>query len=74
MIADGITVVVAAGNESTPSCSVTPARVRDAITVAASDVNDVRAYFSNYGSCNDLYAQVSTLVRVVQRRLRRRLP
>jgi hypothetical protein len=56
LIADGVTVVVAAGNDSSPSCSVSPARVAAAITVAASDQNDIAAWFSNYGSCNDIFA------------------
>jgi subtilisin family serine protease len=56
LIADGVTVVVAAGNVSSPSCSVSPARVAAAITVAASDQNDIAAWFSNYGSCNDIFA------------------
>jgi subtilisin family serine protease len=56
LIADGVTVVVAAGNASSPSCGVSPARVAAAITVAASDQNDIAAWFSNYGSCNDIFA------------------
>ena len=36
MIHDGITVVVAAGNDAAPSCYDSPARVTTAITVAAS--------------------------------------
>ena len=56
LIADGVTVVVAAGNEASPSCGVSPARVPAAITVAASDRYDGAAGFSNYGSCNDLFA------------------
>ena len=61
LIADGVTVVVAAGNESSPSCNVSPARVPAAITVAASDRYDDAAYFSNYGSCNDLFAPGVTI-------------
>ena len=56
MIADGITVVVAAGNDAAPTCSISPARVSEAITVAASTIDDDDADFSNYGSCNDLFA------------------
>jgi subtilisin family serine protease len=56
LIADGVTVVVAAGNEFSPSCGVSPARVAAAITVAASDRYDSAASFSNYGSCNDIFA------------------
>jgi subtilisin family serine protease len=56
MINDGITVVVAAGNEAQPTCNVSPARVPPAITVAASTIDDDDAWFSNYGACNDLFA------------------
>jgi subtilisin family serine protease len=49
-------VVVAAGNSADNACNYSPARVSRAITVAASDWNDVRASFSNFGSCVDLFA------------------
>ncbi|WP_293170131.1 S8 family peptidase [Oceanithermus sp.] len=55
-IASGVTFAVAAGNEDTDACNGSPARVAEALTVAASDSSDVRAYFSNYGSCVDLFA------------------
>ncbi|MCW2804973.1 MAG: putative family peptidase [Propionibacteriaceae bacterium] len=55
-VAHGIPVVVAAGNEASPACGGSPARAPQAITVAASDINDGRANFSNYGSCVDLFA------------------
>ena len=56
LIADGITVVVAAGNAAANTCNYSPARVPAAITVAASDITDDDASFSNYGPCNDLFA------------------
>ena len=55
LVADGVTVVVAAGNSGTDACSASPAREASAITVAASDANDAQAYFSNFGSCVDIY-------------------
>ena len=55
-ISAGVVFVVAAGNDSQPACNVSPARVGEAITVGASDINDREASFSNYGSCVDLFA------------------
>jgi len=49
-------VVVVAGNESSDANTSSPARVRQAITVGASDRSDVQASFSNYGVLLDLYA------------------
>jgi subtilisin family serine protease len=56
LIADGVTVVVAAGNSNTNACATSPARVPAAITIGATDRTDKRASFSNYGSCLDLFA------------------
>lgn len=52
----GVTVAVAAGNETADACDSSPARADSAITVAASNIDDQAAYFSNYGSCVDLFA------------------
>ena len=56
IVSSGITVAVAAGNETADACDGSPARAASAITVAASNSSDEAAYFSNYGSCVDLYA------------------
>ncbi|MGM1062736.1 S8 family serine peptidase, partial [Saccharothrix sp. Mg75] len=55
-IASGITYAVASGNSNANACSFSPARVAEAITVNATDANDGRASFSNWGSCTDLFA------------------
>ncbi|MFG3341696.1 S8 family serine peptidase [Glycomyces sp. NPDC048151] len=52
----GVTFAVAAGNEDQDACNVSPASAPAAITVAASDNTDTRAYFSNFGSCVDVFA------------------
>ncbi len=55
-IASGVTFAIAAGNSNTSACSSSPADVSTAITVAATDSNDARASFSNYGTCVDIFA------------------
>ncbi len=56
LVASGVTVVVAAGNATYDACQYSPARAPAAITVGATNQADQRAWFSNYGSCLDLYA------------------
>jgi subtilisin family serine protease len=61
MIADGVSCAIAAGNGNVlgfpvNSCNQSPARVAEGITVGASDINDAKASFSNYGTCVDLHA------------------
>jgi subtilisin family serine protease len=61
-VASGITVAVAAGNGTNDNgvpidaCNETPAKVPSALTVASTDESDNRSFFSNYGSCVDLFA------------------
>lgn len=52
----GVVVVVAAGNNGTNACNYSPASAPSAITVAASTSSDVRASFSNFGKCVDIFA------------------
>jgi subtilisin family serine protease len=55
-IADGISYGVAAGNDSADACTGSPARVAEAMTVGATDQNDAKASFSDFGSCVDWFA------------------
>ncbi|WP_314218928.1 S8 family peptidase [Streptomyces zaehneri] len=55
-IRSGVTYTVAAGNVGQPAALYSPAGVREAITVGATDRGDARAGFSNYGSALDLFA------------------
>lgn len=53
---DSFYVVVAAGNEDSDACKTSPASAEGVMTVMASDIEDNRAYFSNWGKCCDIYA------------------
>ncbi len=55
-VADGVVVVVAAGNSTEDACLTSPASAPQALTVGATDKTDSRAGFSNFGSCLDLFA------------------
>jgi aqualysin 1 len=55
-IAAGVTYVVAAGNSTDNACFYSPARVPNALTVGATTNTDVGAWFSNFGTCVDLFA------------------
>jgi subtilisin family serine protease len=54
----GVTLVTGAGNanENLNTVAYSPQRVASVITVAATDGNDNRASYSNYGSAVDLFA------------------
>jgi subtilisin family serine protease len=55
-INDGVVMAVAAGNSNANACNYSPARAANAITVGATDRTDVRASYSNFGSCLDIFA------------------
>jgi len=52
----GVSIAVAAGNSAADACNSSPSSTPEAITVAASDINDGSASFTNFGRCVDLYA------------------
>jgi subtilisin family serine protease len=52
----GVFPAIAAGNSNANACSYSPASASNVTTVAASDRTDLRASFSNYGSCVEVYA------------------
>ena len=52
----GLHFAVAAGNDNADSCGYSPAAAEKAVTVGASTLADERAYFSNFGKCNDIFA------------------
>ena len=55
-IASGVTYTVAAGNDGLSAGLYSPADVKEAITVGATDRSDARAAFSNSGPAVDLFA------------------
>ncbi|MGR8007443.1 S8 family peptidase [Streptomyces hypolithicus] len=60
-IAAGVTYGVAAGNESSDAGQGSPARVKEAITVASSTKEDAQSDFSNFGAVVDIYAPGSDI-------------
>jgi subtilisin family serine protease len=61
-ISSGVTYVVIAGNDyGQNACNYSPARVAEAITVAATTSTDARSGFSNIGSCVDVFAPGSDI-------------
>lgn len=55
-VAAGVTYAVAAGNSNYDACSFSPASAPEALTVGAITRQDAQAYYSNWGTCVDLYA------------------
>lgn len=61
LVADGVTVSVAAGNSNVDACTTSPARAASALTVGASNKSDYRSSFSNWGTCLDMFAPGETI-------------
>ncbi|CAL9295638.1 S8 family peptidase [Streptomyces sp. SudanB52_2052] len=55
-IASGVTYTVAAGNDGRPAGLYSPAGVKEALTVGATDRGDAKPAFSNHGPALDLFA------------------
>jgi subtilisin family serine protease len=62
LIDDGMIVVGAAGNQNRDACLYSPASEPSIISVGASDRSELRASYSNFGTCVDLFAPGSDLV------------
>ena len=52
----GVVYAVAAGNDYGNACDGSPASTPSAMTIGATDMNDVEAGFSDRGSCLDMWA------------------
>lgn len=57
----GVLMVVAAGNDNSDACNYSPASEPTAVTVAASDINNARASYSNFGDCVDIFGPGSSI-------------
>lgn len=57
----GCQFALAAGNENGNACLSSPASEPKGVTVSSSDNSDRRSYFSNYGTCSDIYAPGSSI-------------
>ena len=62
LIADGLIVVAAAGNQNRDACLYSPASEPSVISVGGTDRAALRASYSNYGACVDIFAPGSDLV------------
>jgi subtilisin family serine protease len=56
LVESGVFVSSPAGNDNKNACNYSPSRAPAVFTVAASDLNDRKASFSNSGPCVDAYA------------------
>jgi subtilisin family serine protease len=52
----GVVVIVSAGNDADSSCFKSPASSELVITVSATDFNDARVNYANFGLCTNLFA------------------
>ncbi len=60
-INSGVVYAVSAGNNGADACGQSPASTPAAITVGATEITDVRASYSNYGTCLDLFGPGSNI-------------
>ena len=60
-VGKGVTMVVAAGNSNVDACNESPSSEPTAITVGAMTYTDVRAAYSNFGACVDIFAPGSAV-------------
>jgi subtilisin family serine protease len=56
LVADGVVFTIAAGNNNTNACGISPQKATNVITVGATTKTDVRWSSSNYGTCVPIYA------------------
>jgi subtilisin family serine protease len=62
LLAEGIVVVAASGNDGQSACGITPASTQGTISVGASNSTDGEPYFTNFGECVDIFAPGQSIV------------
>ena len=62
LLAEGIVVVAASGNDGKSACETTPAGTQGTISVGASTYNDLEPSFTNFGECVDIFAPGQSIV------------
>jgi len=62
LLAKGIVVVAASGNEGKSACDITPAGTQGTISVGASTSSDTEPFFTNFGECVDIFAPGQSIV------------
>lgn len=61
LVESGVSVAVAAGNDSKNACQTSPAAAPAVLTVGATERTDAKASYSNTGTCLDLFAPGSDI-------------
>merc|ERR1719166_621379 len=61
VVNSGVTVTVSAGNRGTPSCEKSYTFIASALGVGASTSTNARSSFSNFGTCNAIFAPGSSI-------------
>jgi subtilisin family serine protease len=61
-IAAGVTYALAAGNSNRDACRYSPGSTPNALTIGATSETDHQAWYSNWGTCVDLYAPGNSIL------------
>jgi len=56
VVAAGVSMAVASGNDNRDACNYSPASATSAFTVNSFDTTDTRSVFSNFGTCSNIFA------------------
>ena len=62
LLAEGVVVVAASGNDGGSACGKTPAGTEGTISVASSTSSDAEPSFTNFGACVDIFAPGQSVV------------